>query len=165
MGPLTSFACPTAQPLGLLMNKPFNIAVISALVLSTIFWALPFLDHYYLSDEAIELLGANGWGSIIPNSSLIYWGLYVFWVLVSAGLILRLSIARSAYAGGIIIIGIANFAWGFRVHTPLEAGIGNIIAMLDGAILVMCFFTSVCHEFTNPNKSLNQTGAQNAPPG
>ena len=135
------------------MNKLFNSIVIVALILTVIYWVMPSIDKYWLSDEELDLLSANGWGSVFPNSSFIYWPLLAYWVIVSLGLLKRIKIARTLYAIGIVIFSIASFMWGFSVLTPIEAGMSNILSLLDGAILVMAFLTSISNEFNaSPNK-------------
>ena len=67
--------------------------------------------------------------------------------MVSIGLLVRVKILRCVYFIGLIVFGIAGFFWGFSVLSPIEAGIGNILSVLDGIIISMAYFTSVANSF------------------
>jgi len=135
------------------MTKLFNFMVLVALALTIVLWFIPVFDERFLSDEALKLLSANGWGSFIPNPSFIYWPQLIFWIVISIGLVLRIKAARFIYFLGIIFLAVVNFGWGFLVYSPLEAGLANLINLLDGGILIMAYFTSVNNEFASPNKT------------
>lgn len=129
------------------MNKLFNYLVIITLALTIILWFIPQFDKYWLSDEALELLGANGWGSFVPNPEILYWPQLIFWSVISIGLLKRIMMARTIYLVGLVAFSVVNFGWGFLVLSPIEAGLYNLICMMDGAILIMSYFTSVAGEF------------------
>jgi hypothetical protein len=125
-----------------------------ALSLTIVVWCVPLFDKYWLSDEALDLLNANGWGSFIPNPEFLYWPQLIFWVVISIGLLKRIMVVRTIYLFGLIVFSAVNFGWGFMILSPVEAGLYNLIGILDGAILVISYFTSVANEFkSSPNKA------------
>lgn len=50
-----------------------------------------------------------------------------------------------------------SFGSGFLVLTPIEAGIGDFLGLLDGAILAIAYFTSVSAEFKTTQKHKSPT--------
>ena len=129
------------------MKRIFDSIVLISLALTVAIWVIPLYDHNWLSDQELNLLNASGWGAFFPYPNYIYWPMLLFWSITSVGLYLRIKIARTIFLIGIVIFAIANFGWGFAVQTQLEAGLTNIITLLDGAILTMAFLTTVNNEF------------------
>lgn len=125
----------------------FNILVVISIILTFIAWGLPYVEPYYLSEEELSLLSYSGYGAFFPSSSIVYWTLLIFWIVMSIGLILRSRIIRTLYVTGIIITTLWTVFWGFSVTTPLESLIYNILSMIDGALITMAYLTSVSRSF------------------
>lgn len=129
------------------MSKLFDSLILVSLALTVLFWVAPLFDESWLSVEAIDLLGANGWGAFIPNPGFLYWPFLAYWVVVSIGLLKRINAFRTIYFSGLVVLGVASFGLGFMVLSPVEAGLYNLINLLDGAIVTLAYFTSVSNEF------------------
>ena len=119
-----------------------------ALIITVAIWVtIPYIEKYWLSEQALDLVSANGWGGLVTTPSILYWPILVYWVAVSVGLLLRRKSARTIYFAGIIIFSIVDLVSGFVVLMPVEAGLVEITSLLDGAIVAIAYFTSVSREF------------------
>lgn len=126
----------------------FNILVVISIVLTIAIWGLPYVQPFYLSDQDFNLLSYAGYGAILPSNNFIYWGLFIFWLIVGVGLIMRSSLMRTIYLCGIVVTVLLSFFWGFSVATPLESVVFSVINMIDGALITMAYLTSVSRSFT-----------------
>ena len=141
------------------MGRIFNTLVLVALALTVVFWVIPKIDYLWLNEVELNLLKSNGQNSILPNTPIIYWSILGLWIFISIGLLKRVKYFRAIYVVILIATCIASFLWGYVVLSPLEAGIVNLLGMLDGAILTLAFFTSVGKSFEiKPNNALHADG-------
>ena len=131
------------------MKAIFRNLVAISTALFVFLWLVPFFDYHWLNEEELTILSASGYGSLIPESQLLYWFLFVAWIVISIGLWLFIDVARTAYLYLLVATSVASFFWGFNIFTPYENGIQNIVTLSDGAILVMAYFTSINNEFSN----------------
>lgn len=128
------------------LQQIFRGLVLISIVLFIFFWLLPFLNLNFSEDEK-NILAWYGYGSYIPESNLINWGLFAVWLFLSIGIFFFNRLARSGYLLLIIITTILSFFWGFRILTPLEAGLSSLISMLDGALLCFMYLTKLNEKF------------------
>ena len=135
------------------MDKIFRTIVVTSAILFLIVTLLPFIDYLWLTNDQLELLAYDGWDSIIPNNQFIYWLLTIIWLIISVGLFFFIRIARTAFLIMQITVFIASFFWGIRISSPEVTAINGLIAISDGAILVMAYLTSVARCFEKPFNS------------
>lgn len=130
------------------MSKLFNGLVIVVLLITVSMWlTIPYIEKYWLSDQAMDLVSANGWGALVSVPTIFYWPILGYWIAVSVGLLLRIKPARTAYVVGLVVFSIVDLVSGFVVLLPFEAGLVGITSLLDGAIVAIAYFTSVEREF------------------
>lgn len=135
------------------MERLFRYIVVISTLLFAIIYILPFYDYLWLNDEQLYLAAFDAWGSVIPNNIYVYWSLFFIWLAISVGLFFFIPIARTAFVIMLVATTIASLFWGFLVLPPISATLFNIVAMSDGAILVMLYLTSVSRRFEyTPNK-------------
>ncbi len=131
------------------MTTAFRYLVSISAILYVVFWIFPYLDYKWLNEDELTILSANYYGSIIPLNDFVDWGLFVAWIILYIGLWFYIRAARTAFLIFAAITSVANFFWGFSVMTSYEFAIQNVLAMAEGAMLVMAYFTSVRSEFEN----------------
>lgn len=136
------------QPNKQAMENIFRIIIASSTILFIILCFLPYFDYFWLSDEELQILSYDGWGSELPNNLFFIWGLFLTWISISIGLFFFVPIARTAFLILLVFSVILTFFWGIRIHTPLSVLLSGIISMSDGAILIMLYFTSVSSKFS-----------------
>jgi hypothetical protein len=129
------------------MKNLFKYLIATSIILTVIYWLLPYIEPYWLSPEDMQLIYADGYKSYIPLQGWIGWVMFVIWIALSLGLFLFKKVARKGFLIFLIITSGVTFFWGFLVQTPVSAGIGNLLSITDGAILVMAYLTSVSDEF------------------
>ena len=129
------------------MKRIFRLIVIAAFLLQIVLFYLPYTWVYVYEGDALNLLSWSGYGaSIDPNGPVPYFILAAYGA-ASAGLVLFQRWARPAF----IVLTAANLIssplWGMVVTTPLAAPLGYLVAMADGAIIVLCYLTSLSEAF------------------
>jgi hypothetical protein len=129
------------------LNFFYRALLIVSTIGFLILWFLPYTNYSNSSEYELSLLSGNSYESILPNNDLIYWSLFAIWMILSIGLYFYKKIARALFLIMIIVTSLANFFWGYRVFTPLEAGLVNAISISDGAILVLVYFSALNSRF------------------
>ncbi len=129
------------------MTSTFRYLVSVATIFYVAFWIFPFFDYKWLNEEELTILSANYYGSVIPLNDIIDWALFVSWIILYIGLWLFIRAARTAFLLLVVITSVANFFWGISVMTAYEFAIQNILALVEGAILVMAYLTPIKGNF------------------
>lgn len=129
------------------MEKLFRYVVIISITLFVLYWLLPFVEHYWLTEEQLQVSNYANWGSYIPYHPVIYWGLFVIWIVISVGLFFFVRLARTAFVIMNVLTIAAGFFWGFRVLTPASAVVSDLVVLTDGVILTMAFLGSIASKF------------------
>ena len=129
------------------MESIFRVLVVGAAVLSIVFWCIPVFDYMWLTNEQLQILDLGGFGSYISDSRIFYWGTLTIWLLLSIGLLFYVNIARFAFVICMVIVHVLSFFYGISILSPLEAFIGSLITMADGAIITMMYLTSISGKF------------------
>lgn len=110
------------------------------------YW-LPYFDLGFYNYEWQVLLMRDGDGRIVGNEWWLQLSVFVITMIISVMLFFLVPIARRAYLFLIIALTASNLLWGLRITTPIENVIWGLVAMSDGAILTMLYFTSVANHF------------------
>jgi hypothetical protein len=104
---------------------------------------MPYFDYMWFSNEQLYLLDQSGMGAIFEGNDFIYWGTLVAWLISSVGMYFFIPLARILFALLSISGVLLSLVYGVQVLSPSESTLSGLIGMIDGAILVMAFITSV----------------------
>ena len=147
------------------MDKLFRTLIITSVVLYLAFHTMPYLDYTSLTENELDLLSWGGYNSTIPGEPYTSYAIAIIWLCISISLFFYINIARLLFAIMLIFTAILSPFTGYAVYTAIGNTIVSILEMIDGALLIMMYFTSVSTKFTKaPNKALNTDSAKNAAP-
>jgi len=119
--------------------KLFQWVVVASVLTSLVFFFLPAVP-LPVSPDVAALRGKSGYGAMLPGiRELIAWILLPLWLLASVGLFFFQAWARTLFAVLYIVALLLRFAQGVTVSLPVEGFVGEIVSLLDGAILVLAF--------------------------
>jgi len=107
-----------------------------------IYFFLPSVEYLWLSCNELNLLEANGYGAILPQSSLIFIIYMVVWLLISAAMFFFIKIARIVYAVFVFISLILLALVGSRVSAPVENMVIFLMILPVGGVLALMYSES-----------------------
>jgi hypothetical protein len=113
-----------------------------------LFIGIGYVDSSFLSKEELDILSWGGYGASIQMPAFLHWALVASWVPLAFGMYLFKPLARKLYLWLVIIFILANPFFGLFVATGYEYMLYHISTFLDGAILVMAYYTSISNEFS-----------------
>lgn len=131
------------------LEKIFKALIISSIATYIILLFLPYLDSFYLSQEEIDVLSWNNYGSVFPIPNWFAWIMFGINLLIVCGLYFYVRIARTMYLWLFIILILMNPFMGIQTNTGLEGLFYQLISTLDGAILAVAYLTSINEKFTS----------------
>lgn len=129
------------------MISIFRGLIITNVILYTALIILPYIDSAWLSEKELDVLSYSGYGAYYTFPSFILWGIFVVWVLSMLGLIYFYDLARKVFLWWLILTSLLTIGSGLDTRTALQAFLANVSTLLDGAIIVMAYFTSVENYF------------------
>jgi hypothetical protein len=119
--------------------KLFQWLVVASVLTSLIFFFLPAIS-LPVSPDVAALRGKSGYGAMLPGiREFISWIFLPLWLLGSVGLFFFQAWARSLFAVLYVVALLLRFTQGVTVLLPVEGFVGEIVSLLDGAILVLAF--------------------------
>ena len=124
-----------------------NLILIISLMLTVIYWLLPYIEHRWMSQSELMIMSYSGFSSKVQLPNWFYWSLGAVWCLINIGLIYRKRFCRKLFVIMMIIAFIMVLFDGYGVEPPWSLFIGNVLGFLDGMILVMIYLTSAANEF------------------
>ena len=147
------------------MDKLFK----SLILISTLGYILWFFQPYNISyiydQDTLRVLEWSGFGGNYYLLFYISYVILVLYIISAIGMLLYLKWARALFAVlTVVTILLAPFS-GVGVSTSIDGFLQYIINLCDGAVLFMAYFSSISSNFKPHNKSLNQVGENDAPPG
>ena len=103
----------------------------------------------YWPSDALEgdLLAVDGYNALFESNTVYFYLIFVVRLLILFGLTTFHRLARSLYLVLTVFTLFALFTYGYRVTAPIEAPIFYLTNMVDGAILVLAYFTPVSARF------------------
>jgi hypothetical protein len=129
------------------MKRIFSISIITVTALYIAWFFMPMLWESIYDYETLGGLQWNGFGAKINMDGPIPYVSGVLYLASAAGLLLYQSWARTLF----LLLAIANILaapfMGVFAVGGYDAMIGNIITLLDGAILAMAYLTSLSIDF------------------
>lgn len=129
------------------MESIFRPIVLFSIVITIIFWFMPYFDFIWLSEPEIDLLVQSGLGSKLPYSDLYYWGTLFVWLVISFGLYFYVRLAKYAFIAFYVLSILITPLNGIHVFTGFEMLLSSLLGLTDGIILAMLLFTSVGTRF------------------
>jgi hypothetical protein len=110
------------------------------------YW-LPYFDSGFYSEEVNQLRQWDGTGAVLKTTL----GLEIAIFLASVGIPFLMFFfvpgSRQAFLILTLVLLAANLGFGVRVVTALDTFLGHMVALMDGAILAIAYFTSVGSRF------------------
>lgn len=131
-------------------NRLFRSLVVAAVLLHLVLWLVPLSDGGWVDGFGGWLLDFDGYGAAVRYNPVLYWCLFSSWLLILAGLFFYVAAARSGF---LVLTGISiglSFYWGVRVLAPREAALDSLLAVIDGALIAMAYFSPLRMEFHRP---------------
>jgi hypothetical protein len=117
----------------------FQWLVVASVLTSLVFFFLPAVA-LPVSPDVAALRGKSGYGAMLPGiRELISWIFLPLWLIASVGLFFFQAWARSLFAVLYVVALLLRFIQGVTVSLPVEGFVGEIVSLLDGAILVLAF--------------------------
>ena len=101
------------------------------------------------------LLNQSGYGGKLIAHPVLYWGTFGMWGLITVGLFLHIRIARYGFVLYYFYSLATTFFAGVQIFASYEMVVSNLLGLIDGALLVIMFFTSVSRKF---EKAPNEQG-------
>ena len=121
------------------INRLFRTLIFSAALLHILLWLEPFIKHPWSESLDVWLLDFDGYGAALPYNPVLYWCLFASWLLILVGLFFYVAAART----GLVVLTITSIAlsiaWGVRLFTPYDVTLGELLAVVDGALIVMAY--------------------------
>jgi len=108
---------------------------------------MPFVDYMWFTNEQLYLLDQDGLGAKIEFPESFYWVQLTVWLVLSVGMYFFVSVARTLFLIAVVISLIGTLFFGVRSITPYESFLITIISQLDGAIIILAYFTGVGVKF------------------
>lgn len=129
------------------MKGIFRYIVIGSLILYLIWFAMPYSWIYFYKGEELNLLSWANYGAKFDTDGPMPFIILLAYIIVSIGLVLLKKWARTAFLSLTVVSVVLSGIWGFLVSPPVDAALGYIVSMSDGAILTIAYLTSLGGEF------------------
>lgn len=127
-----------------LMYRALTIFLISILLIWYLFpWGFAYGNGAVL---ALAWLGAN---SVFDREFIVVYSraVVVIYVLIYAGLLFYVNIARYGLLVFAVLIGVASPFFGISVQSGYEGMLGYFQTLGDGVLIAMSFFTEIKNRF------------------
>jgi uncharacterized ion transporter superfamily protein YfcC len=111
-------------------------------------WFLfPLVENQFLSEDKLYLLGAHGYGAILPIPLRISWLLFFINLAVAPGLWFFAKSARWVYVAIVIFFVAITPLGGMKVEAPLSTFLAYINTLVDGALIILSFVSPFRERF------------------
>jgi hypothetical protein len=128
--------------------RGFRIFVVISWLILLASYVLP--EYVVPSDLGLARLARyDGFGALLRGNFFFVFPLWLM-LFASVGLFFLQNWGRYVYLAGVAYSVVAALLFGYRVSSPLESFLGAIGGLLDGAILTLCFLTSLRAYFHRP---------------
>ena len=129
------------------MDKYFRILIIVAASIYVVFYSLPYFNFMWLNQESLEFLSKSGNNSILTMPYALVNALYALWLINSVGLYFYYPISRKVFIILLVIsLTLIPFV-GNVAFSPIEALLITTTNTIEGALLILMYFTSVKVKF------------------
>jgi hypothetical protein len=128
--------------------RGFRILVLISWLTLLAAYVLP--EYFVPSDLNLARLARyDGYGALLQGNFFFAFPLLLM-LFASVGLFFLQNWGRYIYLAGVAYSVVAVFLFGYRVSSPLESFLATVGGLLDGAILALCFLTSLKIQFLRP---------------
>ena len=121
--------------------------VMSTAIFAVTYW-LPAFDSAFYSEDTLTMRQWDGWGAVLPAIPLLNIALFIAGVAIPAFMFFFVSWSRAAFLVLTVGYALLGLGWGVRVATPADAFLGEVVALFDGAILTLAYFSSLAPRFS-----------------
>ncbi|MCL1144171.1 hypothetical protein [Shewanella gaetbuli] len=122
------------------MTKHFQNTVLITAALYTAFFFMPYLWQHIYAEEVVYILSAAGTGGMLEPTNPFSYVYSMLYVLSLLGLYTYKKLAKWLFS---IIIAfnllISPYVLGFSVGIYLDASIGYLLSLFEGALILMLF--------------------------
>lgn len=132
------------------------LLIISTAAFAFVYW-MPFFDSSFYSEEAHKLLSFDGLEARFEPGAVFINLVFILGVGLPALMYFFVSWARTAFLIMCVGYPLVNLFLGLRVMTPIEGLFAEWIALADGAILAIAYFTSVASRFERAQQQKQAT--------
>jgi hypothetical protein len=129
------------------MINLFRVLVVISYVSYVLFFWLPDFDYYIHDQDTIEILGLSGFGALLPLNALCGYLFFAGYTVILLGLLFFKSWARPAFIIITICSMVSTTIQGVQILPALESTLAYISNLVDGATMVIMYFTSVSSRF------------------
>ena len=129
------------------MEKIFRALVITTTLFYIAYYFMPYIDYLWLKDDEIVFLSSNGAKALVVIPDFILHAIFTLWVITAIGLYLYKPIAKKLFLGLVIFTTLLNLLSGYAALSPIEVFLLDTSNMIDGALLVFIYFTSISAKF------------------
>lgn len=136
------------------MVSIFRVLVSLTIIIQVLIYVFAFIQFPSVNAEEIRVLGWNKYGASITFPYWFWTAVAIFWVFVSIRMLYFDKWTRITYLWLVILVTLLAPFMGLYVRTGVDLFLDQAITLLDGAVLVFCYFTSISQNF-NETKTSN----------
>ena len=129
------------------MDKTFRSLIIISVLIYIIFYILPSVDFLWLSQDELDLLKHRGEKALLPLPMFVINTLYSLWLFNSIGLFFYFPLSRKIFVILLILSIVLLPFSGYVAYSPLEKLLTTITNTIEGALLIIMYFTSLRGKF------------------
>ena len=131
------------------MEQIFRVAIAISTITYAAYILSPYIDMSLLDQQTLDVLTWDRYGAIYEMPVLLDWFFVFLWLPLAIGMWVFNPLARTGYLGfSIFFLFLLPFE-GLFVATGFEMMLYQATSFLDGAILVMAYFTGLNKRFKN----------------
>ena len=131
------------------MKSIFRSLVVLSYVTYAVFFFIPYFDAYIYEQNTMLALTWNGYGAVIPFNTFSIYLMLAAYSVITIGLFFFYSWARLSFlvitAVSVALVGLQGIA----VIPPMDGLLVYITNLIDGALIVFMYLTSISNRFKN----------------
>jgi len=127
------------------MTNLFRASLVTSVIIFVFYYWMPSFGMY--SGEFAELRQWDGWDAALPPLPTLNVALFVASVVVPILMYFFIPWSRAAFLLLAVCYCLLSLGWGVRISAPLENFLTQVVAMLNGAILAMAYFSPISDRF------------------
>jgi len=141
------------------MDKLYKFLIVFGSAGYIIWFFQPYniLEIYDL--EVFDILSMAGYGSLDINWNAISYITLSLYLFSAVGMWFYINWARNLFLIITVVTVVMTATGGVSVETSIDATLSYLISLSDGALLFMCYFSSVSEKYKTHNKSLKERDA------
>jgi hypothetical protein len=125
----------------------FRTLLVTSIVIFVGTYWLPYFDTGLFPDGMNDMRTYDGLFAILPMTPGLEILIFILGAAIPIAMYFFVAGSRLAFVTLTVVLLVAHLGFGVRVLTPIDVFLGDLIALLDGAILAIAYFTSVASRF------------------